>query len=72
MVNTINGFDLLLLVTVILLVFKVVDLKRELKFQGSFLKTCHREMNNLRERYNRLKVMNQEKHCTCNKIGCHQ
>ena len=55
--NSFNGLDLALVITVVLLVLKVLDLRKQLKHQQGFLKTCHREMNDIRVRYEKLKKL---------------
>jgi hypothetical protein len=65
--NSFNGIDLVLVITVVLLVLKVLDLRKQLKHQQGFVKTCHRELNDIRIRYEKLKsvpVPCPNKNCT--------
>ncbi len=55
--NSFNGLDLVLVITVVLLVLKVLDLRKQLKHQQGFVKTCHRELNDLKIRYEKIKKM---------------
>jgi hypothetical protein len=55
--NSFNGIDLVLVITVVLLVLKVLDLRKQLKHQQGLVKTCHRELNDLRIRYEKLSQM---------------
>ena len=55
--NSFNGIDLVLVITVVLLALKALDLRKQLKHQQGFVKTCHRELNDLRIRYEKLKKL---------------
>ena len=52
--NSFNGIDLVLVVAVVLLVLKVLDLRKQVEILLTNLKTSHRELNDLRIRYDKL------------------
>ena len=54
MMGMFNGVDLVLVIIVVLLVMKVLDLRKQVEILLMNLKTSHRELNDLRIRYDKL------------------
>ena len=49
--NTFNGIDLFLIISIVVLILKALDLRKQVEILLTNLKTSHREMNDLRIRY---------------------
>ena len=56
--NTLNGIDLLLIISIVVLILKALDLRKQVEILLTNLKTSHRELNDLRIRYDKLRQMN--------------
>jgi len=56
--NTFNGIDLFLIISIVVLILKALDLRKQVEILLTNLKTSHREMNDLRIRYDKLRQMN--------------
>ncbi len=69
--NTFNGIDLLLIISIVVLILKALDLRKQVEILLTNLKTSHREMNDLRVRYDKLKQMATCPNENCNKLDCH-
>ena len=53
-----NGVDLVLCISIVVLVIKMFDLRKQVEILLTNLKTSHRELNDLRIRYDKLRQMN--------------
>ena len=63
--NTFNGIDLLLIISIVVLILKALDLRKQVEILLTNLKTSHRELNDLRIRYDKLKTVPcPNKNCT--------
>ena len=73
-----NGVDLVLCISIVVLVIKMFDLRKQVEILLTNLKTSHRELNDLRIRYDKLK-QTIERHTNlsacpyknCNRLDCH-
>ena len=60
-----NGVDLVLCISIVVLVIKMFDLRKQVGILLTNLKTSHRELNDLRIRYDKLKTVPcPNKNCT--------
>ena len=66
-----NGVDLVLCISIVVLVIKMFDLRKQVEILLTNLKTSHRELNDLRIRYDKLRQMATCPNVNCNKLDCH-